>query len=305
MGYPVLRYGTKFFIFVDMEMLTPRFWKDYELLDTGDGEKLERFGKFVLRRPEPQAVWSKSLGDTHWEKQAFAAFVQEGSASGRWEMHRKVPENWEINYRSPHLKLRFKLALTGFKHVGIFPEQAVNWEFIARKTREIHQPKVLNLFAYTGGATLAARAAGADVIHCDSIRQVVSWANTNMELSKLKDVRWLVEDAFKFVKREANRGRTYNGIILDPPAWGHGPKGEKWKLDDQINELIRLVSEILDPEKHFLVFNAYSLGYSPLILANLIRTHFPAHIADKTESGELFLQEASGKRLPAGIFARF
>lgn len=288
-----------------MKILTPESWKDYELLDTGDGEKLERFGRFVLRRPEPQAVWSRTWHESEWAKRADATFRQEGSASGRWDMKRKMPDNWIIKYQHKDLKIRFKLALTNFKHVGIFPEQAENWNYIFEHSKRIHNAKVLNLFAYTGGATLAARAAGANVIHCDSIRQVVSWANTNMDLSNLKDVRWLVEDAFKFVKREAGRGRKYNGIILDPPAWGHGPKGEKWKLEEQINELIQLVSEILEPEDHFLVFNAYSLGFSPIILGNLIHTHFGKEVAEKTELGELYLREHSGRRLPAGVFARF
>ncbi|HHG83454.1 MAG TPA: oxidoreductase [Bacteroidetes bacterium] len=285
---------------------SPQGFPDYELIDSGDNEKLERFGRHVLWRPEPQAVWKKALHISEWKKLAHAHFVQEGSASGTWQrLNPDMPDSWNVNYQSGKMKLRFRLTLTRFKHVGIFPEQAVNWDFIYQQAKRLSSPGILNLFAYTGGASLAARSAGADVIHCDSIKQVVNWANGNMQLSKLDNIRWLVEDAFKFVKREAGRGHTYQGIILDPPAWGHGPKGEKWKLDEQIDQLMGFVAKILDPEKGFLVFNAYSLGYSPLILENLVRSHFkPAQIKN-LEVGELCLPERSGRRLPAGVYARF
>lgn len=293
-----------------MNLFTPTDWKDYELLDSGDMEKLERFGAYVLRRPEPQAVWSKSLSEKEWEKRTHARFVQEGSHSGKWERAKNIEDQWFINYKYKNMKLAFRLGMTGFKHVGIFPEQAANWNFIYEKSQLIAKAtnapaKVLNLFAYTGGATLAARAAGAEVIHCDSIKQVVNWANANMQASHLNGVKWLVEDAFTFVKREAKRGNTYNGIILDPPAWGHGPKGEKWKLEEMINELAGLIAQILDKKNAFLVFNSYSLGFSPLVLANLIQTHFGAEAVAKMELGELYMPELSGKRLPLGIVARF
>lgn len=288
-----------------IQTLTPRNFQDYELIDSGNGNKLERFGEYTLWRPEPQAVWSPHLPESEWKKLAHAQFVQEGSASGKWDRFRKMEDQWYVDYRSGKMNIRFRLGLTRFKHVGIFPEQAVNWDYIYQQSRQRKGGKVLNLFAYTGGASLAARAAGADVIHCDSIKQVVNWANANMQASKLDHIRWLVEDAFKFVKREANRDRQYQGIILDPPAWGHGPKGEKWKLEDQINELIENVAQILDPQSGFLVFNAYSLGYSPLILENLLRSHFPDRFLKQMEAGELFLGERSGRRLPAGIFVRF
>ena len=287
-----------------MKILAPPHWKDYELIDSGEFEKLERFGEHVLCRPEPQAVWGRSLPATEWNRTWKARFVQEGSSSGHWD-NKGVPENWMIQYDTGAFRLRFKMALTGFKHVGIFPEQAENWNFIYQRCRAMEKPAVLNLFAYTGGASLAARAAGADVIHCDSIRQVVGWARANMEASGLENVRWLVEDAFSFVKKEARRGRKYQGIILDPPAWGHGPNGEKWKLEDNINELMGLVAQILDQEKGFLVFNAYSLGYSPLVLQNLVQTHFGPRQNKALEIGELYLPERSGRRLPAGVFARF
>ncbi|MEL6131849.1 MAG: class I SAM-dependent methyltransferase [Bacteroidota bacterium] len=288
-----------------MKLLTPKDWKDYELIDSGEGVKLERFGKYVLWRPEPQAVWSKSLSEKEWMKMAHASFQQEGSHSGKWNRYKEIQDQWYIHYRYKQMNLKFRLGMTGFKHVGIFPEQAVNWNFIYDSCQLMEQPKVLNLFAYTGGASLAARAAGADVTHCDSIKNVLNWANANMQASKLSDIRWLLEDAFKFVKRESNRGRTYNGIILDPPAYGHGPKGEKWKLEDMIDELTASVAKIVDPRQFFIVFNSYSLGFSSLILENLVRTHFPPKTLNQSETGELFLPERSGRRLPMGIFMRF
>ena len=292
-----------------IHILSPSDFKDYELIDSGKGEKIERFGKYTLIRPEPQALWSPALPETEWRKMADAKFVQDGSASGDWDRYNKtMPDQWVIGYNHGEMKLRFRLGMTRFKHVGIFPEQSVNWDFIFERCKAAAQggkvPKVLNLFAYTGGASLAAKSGGADVIHCDSIKQVVNWADANMQLSKLDGIRWLVEDAFKFVLREAKRGNQYDGIILDTPAWGHGPKGEKWKLEDQIDELMGQVAAILAPQKSFLVMNAYSLGYSSLILENLGRSHFkPAHTKN-LQIGELCLPERSGRKLPAGITMR-
>ena len=199
-------------------------------------------------------------------------------------------------------EITFRLGLTSFKHVGIFPEQSVNWDFIYKnvKAAKTPAPRVLNLFAYTGGASLAARAAGAEVYHVDSIKQVVTWSKQNMELSGLTDIRWVVEDALKFVNRELKRGHKYNGIILDPPAYGHGPKGEKWKLEEQVNELVKGVAGLLDKE-HFLIMNTYSLGFSGIILENL----FPPHLRKNNFSiGELYLPATSGVKLPLGVFAR-
>ena len=216
-----------------IKQLTPHF-PDYELIDTGEGEKLERFANFVVRRPEPQAIWRKSLGEAAWLK-ADASFLrdQRSEERGEWRMKPEMPSRWQMrfNYKGMHLTMR--LALTSFKHVGIFPEQAANWEFIYDTIEElrgadIERPKVLNLFAYTGGATLAAKSAGADVTHVDSVKQVVTWSKENMEQSGLDGVRWIVEDAMKFVEREVRRGNRYNGIILDPPAYGRGANGEKW-----------------------------------------------------------------------------
>jgi 23S rRNA (cytosine1962-C5)-methyltransferase len=197
------------------------------------------------------------------------------------------------------------MALTSFKHVGVFPEQAVNWDYISKNIKKFktEQPKVLNLFAYTGGASLIAKAAGADTTHVDSIKQVVTWGNENMELSGLKDIRWVVEDALKFVKREVKRGKTYNGIILDPPAYGHGPNGEKWKLEDSLNEMMQDVVKLLDPEEHFLILNTYSLGFSSVIVQNLIQSAYPK--VQNLEIGELYLQATAGSKLPLGVFGKF
>jgi 23S rRNA (cytosine1962-C5)-methyltransferase len=292
-----------------MQLLSPLHWKDYELIDVGAFEKMERFGNFITIRPEPQAVWDRSLPLKEWEQKAHVRFVPKTSASGEWKMLRKMPEQWPVQYSIGGNKatMRFRLGLTSFKHVGIFPEQASNWDYIYESVHKLKPilngdtPRILNLFAYTGGASLAAKAAGADVTHVDSIKQVVSWARENMDLSELDNIRWVVEDALKFVKREQKRGNKYNGIILDPPAFGHGPNGEKWKLEDNINEMMKGVIDLLDPKGHFLILNAYSLGFSSLIIENLMKDK----AKEKLETGELFLQASAGNKLPLGVFGRF
>ena len=289
-----------------IQLLTPQHWKDYELLDCGDFEKLERFGNVVLIRPEPQAVWGKALPESEWTKQHHIRFKGRSATSGEWiKKDSKTPDRWHVNYSNPSISIKFRLALTSFKHLGIFPEQAVNWDYISEcigkfKTPE---PKILNLFAYTGGASLAARAAGADTTHVDSIKQVVTWANENQEISKLENIRWVVEDALKFVKRELKRGKKYNGIILDPPAYGHGPSGEKWKLEDNIKEMMKDVVQLLADDEHFLILNTYSLGFSSVIVENLILSSYPQ--AKNLECGELYLQAKSGSKLPLGVFGKF
>ena len=214
---------------------------------------------------------------------------------------KNVPDRWNIQYGN----LKFRLALTSFKHVGIFPEQAVNWDYITESIGmlNINEPKFLNLFAYTGAASIAAKAAGADVTHVDSIKQVVTWANENMQHSSLDNIRWVVEDAMKFVKREVKRGKKYHGIILDPPAYGHGPNGESWQLEQMIDEMIKNVALLLDEEKHFLILNTYSLGFSSMIIENLIYNNF--HRKPDLETGELYLQATTGNKLPLGVFGRF
>ena len=289
-----------------ISLLTPTHWKDYELIDCGDFEKLERFGNLILSRPEPQAVWKKTLSDQEWKKQTHIRFKGRSATSGEWiKNSAKLPDRWNVEYSNNEVTINLRLGLTSFKHVGVFPEQAVNWDYISSSIKKFKTPvpKVLNLFAYTGAASLIAKAAGADTTHVDSIKQVVNWANENQELSKLKDVRWVVEDALKFVKRELKRGKKYNGIILDPPAFGHGPNGEKWKLEDHIQEMMLEVVQLLNEQEHFLILNTYSLGFSSVIVENLIKTSFPQ--VKNLETGELYLQATSGIKLPLGVFGKF
>jgi len=428
-----------------MDLLTPSDWTDYELIDTGNREKLERFGKFTLIRPEPQAVWPKSMTEEEWEKLSHARFSRgktespqssvsspqsavgspqstvrsPQSADGnkqspgaqsvlspqhlgttapsfqspatvhdsRFTIHEKkeergywgkkpgMPDQWMIGYDYKGMRLKFRLGLTAFGHIGVFPEQAENWKFIfdtlramsheargmkdeERKTKDelsgnpviqssshpvsgIQDPasriKVLNLFAYTGGASLAAKAAGADVVHVDSVKQVINWAREDMEISNLEGIRWVVEDALKFVRREVKRGNRYDGIILDPPAYGRGPEGEKWILEDSIDEIISLCAELLraqgsghrardsvrspqssvpspqssvlspqspvaSRQSPFLVLSLYSMGFSSLIGENLVRSHFSD--IHELQSGELCFADRAGRRLPLGTYAR-
>jgi 23S rRNA (cytosine1962-C5)-methyltransferase len=214
-----------------------------------------------------------------------------------------MPDQWTINYPLGNTQITLRLGLTSFKHVGVFPEQACNWDVIYNFLVDLEKPKFLNLFAYTGGASIAARAAGADVTHVDSIKQVVNWANENMQKSKLDNIRWMIDDALKFVKKEQRRGNLYQGIILDPPAFGHGPNGEKWKLEDNILEMIDSVLEIVDPKQHLLILNAYSLGFSALVPENLLQP-FSAKHKSNLSIGELYLNAKSGVKLPLGIWGR-
>jgi len=287
-----------------MLYLKPENWNDYELIDSGAFEKLERFGKYITIRPEPQAIWDRSLSETEWRKRANVKFIYQSNNSGIWEKYGSMPDEWNMKYDA--LKLSFKLKLTSFKHVGVFPEQAVNWDYISEsiKTIGIDEPKFLNLFAYTGISSVAARICNARVTHVDSVKQVVTWANENLALSHKTDIRWIVEDARKFVQKEINRGNTYNGIILDPPAFGVGAKGENWKLERDINQLLKEVAQLLDKKNYFFILNSYSLSFSSLILENLIEKIFKDFPAKK-EYGELYLQDSFEKKLPLGVFARF
>jgi 23S rRNA (cytosine1962-C5)-methyltransferase len=285
-------------------------FEDYALIDSGNFKKLERFGQFILSRPEPQAIWSPALSEAEWAKKAHATFNRKTGAAttaedGNWELKPGMPDQWYIRYDFEGMHLNFRLGLTSFKHVGIFPEQAENWNYLFHGLQKmsLDQPLVLNLFAYTGGASLAAKSAGADVVHVDSVKPVVSWARQNMEASQLDNIRWTVEDALKFVRKEAKRGRKYQGIILDPPAYGRGPEGEKWLLEKHLPELMELCGQILDPEHHVLILNLYSMGFSALIAENLVKQYFP--FAKDIENGELYIPDQAGRKLPLGVFARF
>ena len=314
--------GAKILFFYLCTIMATEFpsdrWKDYELLDSGDGMKLERFGGYVLSRPEPKALWSKELSQKEWDSAAHVVFTPGagfGKAgkedSGTWDRRKAMPDQWWIKYMlaTGDSTMNLRLGLTSFKHVGVFPEQAANWEYIFRNTSEIaatmdQRPKVLNLFAYTGAASLAARAAGADVTHLDSVRQVVTWAHENQDRSGLDGIRWVVEDAMKFAKREARRGNVYNGIILDPPAYGHGPDGEKWKLDECLFEMMRNVGQILAPENSFMVLNLYSNGFSAVLGETVVRQALGLKADTPLDSGELALKDKFGKVLPLSIFVR-
>lgn len=282
---------------------------DYELLDSGDFEKLERFGRYVTRRPEPQAIWHRSLTEEEWRRRADAAFLRDARSDERgvWRLKPQTPDRWTVGYDHAGMHLRMRMGLTSFKHVGIFPEQAANWNFIydncVRMRAEERTPKVLNLFAYTGGATLAARAAGADTTHVDSVKQVVTWARENMEQSGLEGVRWIVEDALKFVQREVRRGNRYNGIILDPPAYGRGANGEKWILEDNIGEMLECCARLLEPRGAFLVLNLYSMGLSATLASTAVRQAFGTPFEE--QFGELCFDDRAGKRLPLGTYCRF
>ena len=289
------------------EQLTPDF-RDYELIDSGDFEKLERFGRIVTRRPEPQAIWHKSLSEGEWQRLADASFLRDEKSEerGEWRVKPQTPDRWTIAYRYKEMQLKMRLAMTSFKHVGIFPEQAANWNFIydncvALKAKR--QPRVLNLFAYTGGATLAARAAGADVTHVDSVKQVVTWSRENMEQSGLDGVRWIVEDALKFVRREVRRGNRYDGIILDPPAYGRGANGEKWVLEEHIGEMLACCAELLEERDAFLVLNLYSMGLSSTLARTAVRQTFGEPQVE--QYGELTFTDRVGKELPLGTYYRF
>ena len=276
----------------------PAFHSDYELVDSGFGGRLERFGSVLLERPDGGAVWPAALPLKEWER-ADARFEPTGVAKGRWipQPGRSLPAPWTMGYRHGRLDLRFQLELTSFKHVGVFPEQAANWDYLA----ELLAPgdKFLNLFAYTGGASLAARSVGADVTHVDAIRQVVDWTRLNMERSGLDGIRWVVEDASRFVSREQRRGNRYRAIALDPPTWGIGPQGAKWKLEDHLLPLLEAALELLEPEG-VLILNTYS-GLSPTTLETIAYRLAPGKTAT---SGELCLRGVDGHLLPTGSLLR-
>lgn len=282
-------------------------WNDYRLLDAGDGEKLEQWDNIVLRRPDPQAIWPRDRSFALWNR-ADAVYHRSSSGGGKWEYKKKLPESWTIGYDS----LTFKVSPTGFKHTGIFPEQAVNWDWMGDLIRA-HQDeelRILNLFAYTGGATMACSAAGAaEVVHVDAAKGMVKWAQENRDLSGLQDrrIRFIVDDVQKFVEREKRRGRTYHGILMDPPSYGRGPDGEMWKFETEIIKLINACLDILDEHALFFLINSYTTGFSSIVLEDIMKTMILAEHPDgKIDTGEVALPiEHRQLLLPCGIYGRW
>jgi 23S rRNA (cytosine1962-C5)-methyltransferase len=283
-------------------LLYPSHWHDYELLDSGSGEKLERFGKFVLARPETKAIWKKSLSVNEWGK-ADATYEQK-DLTGKWIFKKQLPDAWHIKWQD----LAFEVRPTAFKHTGVFPELASLWEFMREKIVKAGRPvNVLNLFAYTGGSTLATAAAGASVTHLDASKSIVAWAAKNAELSGLKEkpIRWIVDDAVAFVKREIKRGNKYDAVIMDPPKFGRGSSGQVWKIENDLPNLLDLCKEILSPEPLFFIINAYSVSLSALTLENLL-SQMMKNSSGKTDCGELCLKSASSPNtLSTSIFGRW
>jgi len=278
-------------------------WIDYKCIDAGDGEKLEQWKNVILRRPDPQAIWPKS-NNKLWNK-ADAVYHRSEKGGGHWEYKKKLPESWQIGYNG----LTFKVSPTGFKHTGLFPEQAVNWDWMMDLI-EKHQEeeiRILNLFAYTGAATLACAKAGAsEVVHVDAAKGMVQWAKENRDLSQLdqKKIRFIVDDCIKFVEREKRRGRTYHGILMDPPSYGRGPSGEMWKFEKEITGLIRKCLAILDDHALFFLVNSYTTGFSSIVLEDLMKTlDFPEGTID---AGEIAIPlESRDLLLPCGIYGRW
>lgn len=288
-----------------MEVLITKKNIGYELMDSGEGEKLERFGAVLLSRPDPQALWQKRLSKTDWDK-SHAHFSRE-ETKGDWEFRGQVPKKWQIEFGG----LKFWIKPTAFKHTGLFPEQLPNWnwirELITNNLQLITNLEVLNLFGYTGGATLAAAQAGAKVVHVDGSKAAITWARENAEISGLADkpVRWILDDARAFVEREIKRGRKYAGIVMDPPAFGHGPKKELWKIEEHFLPLIENCKKILSDKPLFFLINGYSAGYSAIAYKNNLLS-LKEKFGGEIEIGELAIEESeSGRHLPAGIFARW
>ena len=279
-------------------------WKDYECIDAGEGEKLERWGSVIFRRPDPQAMWLVNYSDL-WKK-VDGHYHRSSSGGGYWDFKRELPESWTITYK----ELTFKVSPTNFKHTGLFPEQATNWDFMMNKIRKSgRQVKVLNLFAYTGGATMACAAAGAaEVTHVDAAKGMNEWAKENMRLCKLeeKKIRFIVDDCLKFVEREARRGNKYDAIIMDPPSYGRGPNGEMWKFEHNLDKLIRACIEILSEQPLFFLINSYTTGISSTVLYNILKMSLEPKYGGKIEAGEIGLPITCNELvLPCGIYGRW
>ena len=278
-------------------------WKEYEVLDTSNGEKLERWGSYLLIRPDPQVIWDTPRTNPGWTKRD-AHYHRSAKGGGQWEFFRLPPE-WSIRYRD----LTFRLKPFSFKHTGLFPEQAVNWDWTSRLIRSADRPlKVLNLFAYTGGATLAAAKAGASVTHVDASKGMVAWAKENAMASGLADapIRWLVDDCVKFVEREIRRGSKYDGIIMDPPSYGRGPKGEIWKMEDSIFPFLKLTAQLLSRDARFFLINSYTTGLQPAVLQYMLQLCIVERFGGQAESAEIGLPVTdTGLILPCGASGRW
>lgn len=278
-------------------------WRDYELIDCGGGEKLERWGKHVLVRPDPQAIWQTPRNNPLWRR-PDARYARASTGGGAWEK-KDVPAQWQVRYR----ELTFQVKPMNFKHTGLFPEQAANWDFAMEQIRRAGRPiSVLNLFAYTGGATVACAAAGASVCHVDAAKGMVAWAKENAKSSGLEDrpIRYIVDDCGKFAEREIRRGRTYDGIIMDPPSYGRGPSGEIWKLEENLWPFVEMVSKLLSDEPLFFLINSYTTGLAPSVLTYILETLVTKRYGGHTESQELGLAVSSnGLALPCGATGRW
>lgn len=276
-------------------------WKDYEILDMADGRKLERWGSYVLDRPDPQIIWKDKTHVKLWQK-ADAKYFRSNKGGGHWENITNVPEAWQIKYKD----LTFNVKQMGFKHTGVFPEQAVNWDYMIDKIKNSNRKiKVLNLFAYTGGATLACAYAGADVVHVDSSKGMVSWAKENIASSNLTDryVRFIVDDCIKFVQREIRRGNKYDAIVMDPPSYGRGANGEVWDIEESLYKLVKLCCEVLSDNPLFFLINSYTTGMSSKVLENLLSLTVDKTHKGKVSSGEVGLPMKDGTLiLPCGIY---
>jgi 23S rRNA (cytosine1962-C5)-methyltransferase len=276
-------------------------WRDFEVLDTGDGMKLERWGEVILARPDPQVIWPKARPDS-WGM-ADAVYTRSGEGGGSWHFRRQLPERWQIQYRN----LKFFVRPTGFKHTGLFPEQAANWDWMAGLVKNRPGARVLNLFAYTGGATVALMMAGAEVTHVDAAKGMVQWARENRDLTRAPEhlSRFIIEDAKAFVQREIRRGKRYDGILMDPPSYGRGPSGEVWKLENELYPLAKLCAQLLSDHPLFFLINGYTTGFQPAVLHNiLLRAVSPTHPGTITAK-ELCLPVSSGGVLPAGASGRW
>ena len=285
-------------------MIVTNNWKDYEILDMADGEKLERWKDIILVRPDPQIIWKDKSFPKKWND-INAKYIRSNTGGGKWEYKKKVPNAWQVNYKN----LTFNVKPMGFKHTGLFPEQAANWDWMMDKIKNVKREiKVLNLFAYTGGATVACLAAGASVCHVDSSKGMVAWAKENVISSGLQDrpVRYIVDDVVKFVNREIRRGNKYDAIIMDPPSYGRGANGEVWKFEDNLCDLVELCSKVLSDNPLFFLINSYTTGISSTVLENILNLNIEKKYGGKVSNGEIGLPMTNSKLiLPCGIYGRW